>query len=251
MNAAVCESEPTSSEPIAKDRIDWSTRNTPEGLEEITRHFYDWSQQMATLAIKHLAGCADQDAIRSAAGFALLDAVRRFDPTRGIAFRTFATLRIRGAIFDELRKTDSLKRSARALINARQYVESKLMAELGRNPTQEEICEQLGWTRKEFLYSLTKSHQSIDNTLENDFDRPESLHGMLGKRDPVGDLERSEAFEHMMRGFTMEEKTLMYLYYYREATMKTIGTALGIGQSRVSQLHSKVIKELRQYKRAL
>lgn len=249
MSAAICDSEPIKSEPTSTDGIDWSTRETSEGLEHITRHYYDWSQQLADLAIRNLASNADPDAIRSAAGYGLLQAVRSFDPRKGIKFRTFAILRIRGAIIDEVRSTCPAKRSAHALIKARHAAEADLLAELGRSPTQDDICDRLGWSRKEYLYSLGVTQQSLSK-VTNEFEAKDGYLGdFIGEVDPQSELERSGVFEEIMRGFTMEEKTLMYLYYYRDANMKAIGGVLGLAESRISQVHASIIKRLRELRR--
>lgn len=230
--------------------IDWTKRSTPDGEAEIVRHYYAWSQQLAKIAIDRMPVQCDHDSLRSAAGLALLDAVRRYSPERGISFRTFATHRIRGAIIDAMRQDDHLSRTSRKFIKARIATEAKLLEQLGREPSIDEVRAELGWTKSQYWASLGSVVHSLEARLfhrgPNDSDA--TFNDLLASH-PAHSLEaidRQRDFEHTMRGFDFEAKVIIYLYYYRQATMKQIGTVLGIVESRVSQRHSAIIDQLKQ-----
>jgi RNA polymerase sigma factor for flagellar operon FliA len=184
----------------------------------------------------------------------LIEAVQRFDPARHVELKTYAKHRIHGAILDSLRDLDwsprPLRRKARRIEEAHQ----KLRARLGYSPSESQLAEELGMSLDKFQHLLgelrgldLRSLQS--ETREEGSDRAANhLAPAATAEDPFSLCLRSE-----MRGLLSQaigelperERQLLALYYYEELTMKEVGAVLGIGEARVSQLHSTAIIRLR------
>ncbi|MGQ9687605.1 MAG: FliA/WhiG family RNA polymerase sigma factor [Desulfobaccales bacterium] len=189
----------------------------------------------------------------------LIDAIRKFDPTKNISFKTYAEFRIKGAILDELRSLDWIPRSVRKKSHVLEKTYSELEKNLGRPAEPEEVCEALGLELEEFYQLLdeTKSVSLVD--LEGvwkairkgvdlqDNDLPEIL---LDEkvRDPFLALHFSELQDILVKAIDAlpdKEKLLISLYYYEELTMKEIGQIMGYTESRISQLHTQAMMRLR------
>ncbi|PYS39323.1 MAG: FliA/WhiG family RNA polymerase sigma factor [Acidobacteria bacterium] len=178
----------------------------------------------------------------------LMDAIERFDPSRGVKFRTFADWRIRGAMLDSLRALDWMPSGLRRKGKELQAATDKLHqgdAEIG----QEEICGELGITL-EALHELTQElHKNIGSFASGA--NGEDLIEYYPDSDANGphyQFERQElrtVLAQAIQGLGRKEKVVVSLYYYEELTMKEIGLVLGINESRVSQIHSKAMTELR------
>ena len=186
----------------------------------------------------------------------LLDAVDKFDPERGVKFKTYAELRIRGAILDSLRDLDWAPRSLRKKSKDLQKLYAKLEQDLGRPATDEEVCEALGGDMDDYhalvdqLNGLTiGSFEDIgagreDGTGESFI----NYYADEGDTDPYAEFEKDQLAE--MLGAAIEtlperERLVLSLYYYEEFTMKEIGAMLGVNESRVSQIHTKATLRLR------
>jgi RNA polymerase sigma factor for flagellar operon FliA len=188
--------------------------------------------------------------------FGLLDAIDKFDPDKGVKFKTYAVTRIRGAIFDELRSIDWVPRSVRQKTREVEEAIGILEAQLGRTATDQEIASSLGMDEKEFAKIMMKiSVTSIlslndvwfsgdDNdkvTIEASIESPSSLN-------PDIIVEKEEIRRIIIAAINElpdKEKKILVLYYYEDLTLKEIGQVLGVTESRVSQLHTKAILRLR------
>ncbi len=188
--------------------------------------------------------------------FGLLDAIEKFEPSRGFKFKTYATTRIRGAILDELRSIDWVPRSTRQKARQLQGVYSELETKLGRAATDDEVAQSMGITVEglaDLLHEVSGTavlslddvwhvgadddEVSIVETLEGD----ERLH-------PEYKLEREEVKRVLIdaiQALPQREREVIALYYYEDLTLKEIGEVLGVTESRISQLHSKSILRLK------
>jgi RNA polymerase sigma factor FliA len=189
--------------------------------------------------------------------FGLLDAIDKFDPTRGIPFELYAMRRIRGAILDELRALDWIPRSVRAKARAVERAYSALETRLHRTPTEAEIAD-------EMAISLTDLHQifselslvnvlALDELLAATTDGPgapslgETLEDAAAD-DPVAVFESQEMRLLLAGAITSlpeREQTVITLYYFEGLTLAEIGRVLGVSESRVSQIHTKAMLVLR------
>jgi RNA polymerase sigma factor for flagellar operon FliA len=184
------------------------------------------------------------------AGFlGLLDAAARFDWEKGVRFKTYAELRIRGAILDSLRELDwvprSLRRKRRELASAWTSLEKRL----GRAPDEAELALELKVSVGD-LRAATENVRKAElaSGAAESVDRVVPFLSDPNAVDPVRDLERRELVSLLaraLRTLTERERLALKLYYHDELTMKEVGRVLGVNESRVSQIHSKAIARLR------
>lgn len=192
----------------------------------------------------------------SAGVLGLLDAIEKFDPSRGVKFKTYAELRIKGAILDSLRNLDWAPRSLRKKSKDLEKVYRDLEQRLGRPATDKEVCDEMGISYEEF-YELVDQIKglnlgSFQELAPQDDDRnSEPLVKYIPdapQMDPFFLFHKSE-IRGLLGGaidlLPKKERLVVSLYYYDELTMKEIGKVLGVNESRVSQLHTKAMLRLR------
>ena len=198
----------------------------------------------------------DQDDLLSAGIMGLLDAIEKFDPEKGVAFKSYAEFRIRGAMLDELRSMDwvprSVRKNAKKLEKAYGVVEGRTM----QPASDEDVAEELGIDMDSF-YRLLDETKGISIFNEEDLGeflahkKVDSLwHAHQGSMmtDPVLSLDLREVREVLAKAIDalpMNERIVVTLYYYEELTMKEIGEVIGYTESRISQLHTKAVIRLR------
>ncbi len=179
----------------------------------------------------------------------LLDAADKFDRDKGVRFRTYAELRIRGAILDSLRSLDWVPRSLRRLKRLLQNAESRLEGQLGRKPSDEEVAAVMKVSPADLRAARERVRRSeIASGTSESFDRVVALTIDPSASDPQELLERRELEEllaHAIERLPARERLVLALYYHEELTMKEVGRVLGVNESRVSQIHSKAVKKLR------
>lgn len=197
---------------------------------------------------------AEYDDLCSIGIFGLIDAIDKYDLSKDIKFETYATLRIRGAILDELRKSDLVPRNVRLQLKTYEKAKHELYLSFGRNPTDEEIRDYMNLSEEEykkFLLNLPfTSLISLDEQLEtgnqteihsfhqNPFETPEEN---LNKQ------QLKESLKYALEQLTEREKNVILLVYYEDLTMKEVSQILEVTESRVSQLHSKALIKMRPY----
>lgn len=191
--------------------------------------------------------------LQSAGVLGLLDAVRGFDPERGVKFETYCSTRIRGSILDELRALDWVPRIVRSKANKIDRAWKTLETRYGRNPSDEEMAVQLDITDVEYeamareasavsMTSLTTETKDDDGSKSmRKLDLLEDKKGL----NPEVELKKKEVTEFLTRGLSRKERLIILLYYYEELTMREIGEALDLSESRVCQLHSRIIIRLK------
>ncbi|MCK4177744.1 RNA polymerase sigma factor WhiG [Aciditerrimonas ferrireducens] len=185
----------------------------------------------------------------------LIDAIDRFDPSRAVKFETYAIPRIRGAIIDELRAIDWVPRSVRAKARAVEQAMSALEGLLHRTPTDAEVAAEMGISEHELQDILRQVSlvgvAALDEVLAGG-DRSERA--TLGDTvadaadGPVALFEDKEAKEILAKAIARlgeRERTVLSLYYYENLTLAEIGEILGVTESRVCQIHTKAVLQLR------
>ena len=184
----------------------------------------------------------------------LIDAIEKFDPSKEVKFKTYAEIRIKGAILDELRSMDWIPRSIRKVINKLVNAYHELEQQLGRPAKDEEIAELLGLQMEEFYRLLKHSAGapliSLDVMVDHDDKRRDILSCLVDPKstDAFGVLglnELKDSIAGAIDDLPEKEKQVVSLYYYDELTMKEIGEVLDLTESRVSQIHTKAILRLR------
>ncbi len=201
---------------------------------------------------RRVSSDVELDELVSAGTMGLIEALERFEPTRGLAFSTFAVPRVRGAILDELRRIDhvpsSIRRRTRTLSTAREA----LRHELGREPVGEEVAGMLGLDLPE-LWKLEAEAEgtmrvALDGTGSEDGDdapMPMSAEDHASVEDRITlDQEMVILRETIMR-LSQQERTVLTLYYFEELKLHEIAAVLEVTESRVSQIRSKAVTKLR------
>ena len=196
----------------------------------------------------------DIDDLTSAGIFGLMDAVKGFDLTRGVKFETYCTTRIRGAILDELRSLDWVPRIVRNKANRIDSAWKDLEIELGRTPTDMEMAQRLEMTLNEYEEMIREASAitivSLTDKSKEDQGGAKSLRkiDLLEDKkvvDPEDDLKRKEITEFITKGLSRKERLIILLYYFEDLTMREIGATLNLSESRVCQLHSRIIFRLK------
>src|SRR5262245_22412510 len=181
----------------------------------------------------------------------LLDAVDKFEPERGVKFKTYAELRVRGAIIDSLRDLDWAPRSLRRRSRDLERVYGELEQQLGRPATDEEVAKALGQNLEEFHELLDQLNGLNIGSFDDSFHDTETFINYYpddGSNDPHIRFEATELTSLMSEAIDAlpeKERIVLTLYYYEELSMKEIGSILGVNESRISQLHSKATLRLR------
>ncbi len=185
----------------------------------------------------------------------LMEAVERFDPSRGLKFETYAVTRIRGSIIDQLRFQDWIPRGVRKRSKELGEAMQALEERLGRTPTNDELAEELGVEKTKLKTMLAESNNlvlSLDEKWGND---SEGSKGSLidtvedkSSPDPEGELEVIELRARLAESISSlpeREKLLIALYYHENMTLKEIGEVICVSESRVCQLHAQAILRLK------
>ncbi len=184
----------------------------------------------------------------------LIDALNKYDHRKNVQFKSYASFRIRGAILDSLRDLDWSPRDLRRKARQLQEANNRLGSELGRSPSEQELATELGMSLESFQHMLSEIGGLEINSLQVDFfkdevgeDLAESIPG-----DPEESpfalcfkTEMKDALASTISDLSEKEQRVLALYYFEELTMKEVGEVLGIGESRVSQIHSLALVRLR------
>ena len=182
----------------------------------------------------------------------LLDAISRYEETHGAQFETYAVLRIRGAMLDELRSSDWLPRSMRQNMRKIEAAMSALQQQLGHAPSESEVARSLKLSLSDYQDMLSDGggHQLV---YYEDFHDREGNDSFLDRyavddADPLRSLmdgDFRQAVIDAIDALPPREKILMGLYYEEELNLKEIGAVMGVSESRVSQLHTQAVARLR------
>jgi RNA polymerase sigma factor for flagellar operon FliA len=216
----------------------------------IERH-YPLVRYIAERLLQTLPKSIELDDLISAGLFGLMDAIRGFDSSRGIKFKTYCSTRVRGAILDQLRSQDWVPRLVRLKAGRIERALQRLTAEYGREPTHAELARTLEMDHEELTLEMREARAktvfSLSEKWEDDDGSVEKVEILEDRTaiDPVGELNRRDLMGFITRSLTHKERFIIEQYYNYGHTMREIGEMLALTESRVCQIHSNVMSRLK------
>ena len=207
---------------------------------------------IALRMLQTLPKSVELDDLISAGIFGLMDAIRGFDTSRGIKFKTYCSTRIRGSILDQLRSEDWVPRLVRVKAGKIDKALQKLTSEYGREPTHAELAQamkldhstlhrELDEAKPTSIMSLADTWQDQDD--DNSADKIGKLQDKSAE-DPTRPTDNSDVMDYMTRALTDKETFIVEQYYRVGHTLREIGEMLGLTESRVCQIHSSILSRL-------
>jgi len=229
---------------------------TAENREEVIIRYSPMIKYVANRIAMRLPPHIEVDDLISVGVLGLMDAISKYDSSRGAKFKTYAEFRVRGAILDELRAMDWVPRSIRQKASSVDKVVQSLQVKLSRSPEDQEVAKEMGISLEQFHTTLNETKSipvfSLDDLgIAKDSGEQQSLLDCLAGKadaDPQTQIRLTELKEIIAKAIDTlpeKERLMVSLYYYEELTMKEIGAVLEITESRVSQIHSKAVYRLR------
>ncbi|WP_346869934.1 MULTISPECIES: FliA/WhiG family RNA polymerase sigma factor [unclassified Clostridium] len=184
----------------------------------------------------------------------LMDAINKYDDTKGMKFSTYAAIRINGSIIDEIRKNSPISKRAIDKLNRYNKVVEELQNKLYREPKDIEVAERMEISLKELTdiqgYVNYISMMSLETILFGDDEEMSLINSIEDTKSPSPQksLEEKEMLEYLRRGLDNlkeRDRLILNLYYFEKLTLKQVGAVLEVSESRVCQLHSRAILNLR------
>jgi len=220
-------------------------------IDAIVEQYGYLVKKIAYHLLARLPDSVDVDDLTQAGMMGLIEAFKRFESTKGASFETYAGIRIRGSMMDEVRKTDwaprSVRRNGRAVTNAIKELEAKL----GREVSDMEVAAHMSIDMEEYhemIYSSMSTQLfSYEEMLDSDTSNLENINSEF-ENTPYSLVEENGFQNELVKeidNLPEREKLVLSLYYNDELNLKEIGAVLGVSESRVSQIHSQAAMRLR------
>lgn len=233
---------------------DYDRTRAPEIREKIILEYAPLVKLVAGRLSMYLGYNVEYEDLVSYGIFGLIDAIDKFDNMKEVKFETYASLRIRGAILDQIRKMDWIPRTIRQKQKKIEAIMKEIELLKGREATDEEIAAKLGITGEEYLE--WQSQMKITNVVSlNEYMEQGSEVPFEGNRHntarfegPEESIEKEElkkVLEETLEILTEKEKKVILLYYYEELTLKEISNILEVSESRISQLHTRALQKMK------
>ncbi len=241
---------------VAQLWADYKAQHSREARDRLIVHYSPLVKYVAGRVAVGLPQNIEQSDLVSYGVFGLIDAIEKFDTGRNIKFETYAIARIKGAIIDELRSIDWVPRSVRSKARLVEKAYAKLEAKLLRTPTDAEVASEMGISEEELQGIFNQVSfvgiVALDEMLSVSGERGEvaTLGDTIADKGqgPVAAYEVEEMKQILARAINRlgdREKIVLTLYYYEGLTLAEIGDVLGVTESRVCQIHTKAVLQLR------
>src|SRR5688572_11645866 len=231
------------------------TRLTLEEQQQLVMQYAPLVRRVARSLPLEIPGLLEFEEAVGYGTCGLVEAVRRYDPSKGTNFHAYAVQRIRGSMIDAFRRMDRLSRTMRQKARDVQRAQSDLESILGRSPNDQEAADHLGLTVEKYRENSSQSRWvtvSLDRMLERDDDGDSFPAAEMPTADEDIDFTRAfeerELYEDLARSVQAlpeRERLVVSLYYVEHLTMKDIAQVLSVSETRVSQLHAQAVKRLR------
>ena len=231
---------------------DYAKSPTSEIREKIIIEYAPLVKIVAGRLSMYLGYNVEYDDLVSYGIFGLIDAIDKFDAAKAVKFETYASLRIRGAILDQIRKMDWIPRTVRQRQKKITTVIKEIEQTTGKNATDEEIAKALGISDGEYdewqSQMKVTNLVSLDEFVEQGSDVADNRGISSGIERPEEVIEKEElkkVLADALNQLTEKERKVILLYYYEDLTLKEISNILEVSESRVSQLHTKGLQKMK------
>lgn len=231
---------------------DYSSTKSAQLREQIILEYAPLVKVVAGRLSMYLGYNVEYDDLVGYGIFGLIDAIDKFDAAKEVKFETYASLRIRGAILDQIRKMDWIPRTVRQKQKKIDAAIKSIEAETGRTATDDEISAAIGISSDEYVewqqqlmvtnvvslneFSDQGIEAPVDKTSQQKFDMPEDI---------ALQSELKKMLAEALNLLTDKERAVVTMYYYEELTLKEISNVLEVSESRVSQLHTKALGKMK------
>jgi RNA polymerase sigma factor for flagellar operon FliA len=231
----------------------YSETKSPEIREQLILEYANVVNLVAGRLNMYLGYTVEYDDLVGYGIFGLIDAIDKFDMGKDVKFETYASLRIRGAILDQIRKMDWIPRTLRQKQKRMDSAVAKLESVHGRPATSDEIAQELGISKEE--YEGWRSEAEFTNLVSLDDYLEQGSEGRLETfgskfQQPEEKVQKEELKKMLVEALqtlTEKEQRVITFYYYEELTLKEISEILSVSESRVSQLHTKALHKIKNY----
>lgn len=235
--------------------VRFKERGDEQAREDLIVEYMRVVKYVAGRMAIHVPSSVDMDDLMGWGALGLLDAVEKFDHRQDVKFSTYATIRVRGAIIDQIRSLDWAPRSLRAMGRKVSEARDALRQEMGGEPNAHDIAEKLGASEEQVedtMAQLQTAHVlALDDYLPNDENgssRKADVTPAANDSDPIARVESEERQQKLIAAILAlpdQQQKVLNLYYYEELTLKEIGMVLDVSESRICQIHGAAIKKLR------
>ena len=233
---------------------EYARTKSPEVRENLILEYAPLVKVVAGRLSMYLGYNVEYEDLVSYGIFGLIDAIDKFDCFKEVKFETYASLRIRGAILDQIRKMDWIPRTIRQKQKKIETVIKEIEQSMGRSATEEEIAKGLGISEEEYidwqsqmkitgLVSLNE-YMEQGSDVSQDYGR-QSTSRFEGPEERVEKEELCKVLGEALQLLTEKEQKVITLYYYEELTLKEISNVLEVSESRISQLHTRALQKMR------
>ncbi|MCX4304175.1 MAG: FliA/WhiG family RNA polymerase sigma factor [Acetatifactor sp.] len=233
---------------------EYARSRTPEAREKIILEYAPLVKVVAGRLSMYLGYNVEYEDLVSYGIFGLIDAIDKFDCLKEVKFETYASLRIRGAILDQIRKMDWIPRTIRQKQKKIENVIREIEQNTGHSASDEEIAEKLGISGDEYLEWQSQMKitgiVSLNEYMEqgSDVAQDYSRHTTSRFEAPEEKIEKEELTRVLgdaLKLLTEKEQKVITLYYYEELTLKEISNILEVSESRISQLHTRALQKMK------
>lgn len=233
---------------------EYSKNKLPEIREKIILEYAPLVKLVAGRLSMYLGYNVEYEDLVSYGVFGLIDAIDKFDCMKEVKFETYASLRIRGAILDQIRKLDWIPRTIRQKQKKIEAVMKEVELTKGRAATDEEIAARLGISDDEYLEWQSQMKitnvVSLNEYMEQGCEVPAEVNRHTTARfdSPEENIEKEElkrVLEQTLQLLTEKERKVILLYYYEDLTLKEISSILEVSESRISQLHTRALQKMK------
>lgn len=239
---------------IEIDKIweEYEKNKTPELREKLIIEYAPLVKLVAGRLSMYLGYNVEYDELVSYGIFGLIDAIDKFDLEKEVKFETYASLRIRGTILDQIRKMDWIPRTIRQKQKKIDEAIKSVETRTGKIASDEEIAQELGLSESELLTwqsqlkvtNVVSLNEYIEQGAEPVMDAHKNSH-FIQPEDKVQQDELRLKLDDALETLTEKERKVVLLYYYEDLTLKEISCILEVSESRVSQLHTKALIKMR------